>query len=137
MEHHSFFRLQSPKTAGRKFSLLGLSSKFRYSGRTEFQTVSETALASNQAKSRWERAFFRSPSRRVLRQTMPNLEKSRNILASPEHSSIGETFHTSDCERPPNPDYLQARATSVTPCPTVTSNLEPTLSNPTLAAESV
>ena len=93
MEHHSFFRLQSPKTAGRKFSLLGLSSKFRYSGRTEFQTVSETALASNQAKSRWERAFFRSPSRRVLRQTMPNLEKSRNILASPEHSSIGNTFY--------------------------------------------
>ena len=94
VEHHSFFRLQSPKTAGRKFSLLGLSSKFRYSGRTEFQTVSETALASNQAKSRWERAFFRSPSRRVLRQTMPNLERSRNILASPEHSSIGMVFIT-------------------------------------------
>merc|ERR1719422_2138954 len=91
VEHHSFFRLQSPKTPGRKFSLLGLSSKFRYSGRTEFQTVSETAIASNQAKSRWERAFFRSPSRRVLRQTMPNLERSRNILASPEHSSIGSS----------------------------------------------
>merc|ERR1719270_1384446 len=91
VEHHSFFRLQSPKAPGRKFSLLGLSSKFRYSGRTEFQTVSETAIASNQAKSRWERAFFRSPSRRVLRQTMPNLERSRNILASPEHSSIGSS----------------------------------------------
>ena len=95
VEHHSFFRLQSPKTAGRKFSLLGLSSKFRYSGRTEFQTVSETALANSQAKSRWERAFFRSPSRRVLRQTMPNLDKSRNILASPEHSSIGIAFNYS------------------------------------------
>ena len=81
VEHHSFFRLQvscdwrrvghvttvltpdwlqSPKTPGRKFSLLGLSSKFRYSGRTEFQTVSETAISSGgAAKSRWERAFFR------------------------------------------------------------------------------
>ena len=83
VEHHSFFRLQvscdwrraahvtpvltsdwlqSPKTPGRKFSLLGLSSRFRYSGRTEFQTVSETAISGGgggAAKSRWERAFFR------------------------------------------------------------------------------
>ena len=96
VEHHSFFRLQSPKAPGRKFSLLGLSSKFRYSGRTEFQTVSETALAGNSnnkssSSSRWDRGFFRSPSRRVLRQTMPNLERSRNMLASPEHSSIGSS----------------------------------------------
>jgi len=91
VEHHSFFRLQSPKMPGRKFPLWGLSSKFRYSGRTEFQTVSESALASNQAKSRWEKAFFRSPSRRVLRQTMPNLDRTRNLLASPEHSSIGSS----------------------------------------------
>jgi tyrosine-protein phosphatase non-receptor type 4 len=92
VEHHSFFRLQSPKMPGRKFPLWGLSSKFRYSGRTEFQTVSESALASNQAKSRWEKAFFRSPSRRVLRQTMPNLDRTRNLLASPEHSSIGNGY---------------------------------------------
>lgn len=94
VEHHSFFRLQSPKMPGRKFPLWGLSSKFRYSGRTEFQTVSESALASNQAKSRWEKAFFRSPSRRVLRQTMPNLDRTRNLLASPEHSSIGKFVKT-------------------------------------------
>ena len=91
VEHHAFFRLQSPKCSGRRFPLWGLSSKFRYSGRTEFQTVSETALASQQAKSRWERAFFRSPSRRALRQTLPSLERaSRTALASPEQSVIGE-----------------------------------------------
>jgi len=94
VEHHFFFRLQSPKTPGRKFPLWSLSSKFRYSGRTEFQTVSETALANNQSKTRWERAFFRTPSRRLLRQTMPNLERSRNLLASPEHSSIGSSNMT-------------------------------------------
>ena len=94
MEHHAFFRLRAPSRHPQRIkqSFFRLGSRFRYSGRTEFQTVSETALASNQAKSRWERAFFRSPSRRVLRQTMPNLEKSRNILASPEHSSIGKTL---------------------------------------------
>ena len=92
VEHHSFFRLQSPKLPPRKFPVLwGLSSKFRYSGRTEFQTVSESALASSQTKSRWERGFFRSPSRRVLRQTMPNLERTKQLLASPEHSSIGSS----------------------------------------------
>ena len=53
--------------------------------------MSETALASQQAKSRWERAFFRSPSRRALRQTLPSLERaSRTALASPEQSVIGE-----------------------------------------------
>jgi tyrosine-protein phosphatase non-receptor type 4 len=92
VEHHSFFRLQSPQQPPRKFPVLwGLSSKFRYSGRTEFQTVSESALAANQSKSRWDRAFFRSPSRRALRQTLPNLERTRQLLASPEHSSIGSS----------------------------------------------
>ena len=92
VEHHSFFRLQSPKLPPKKFPVLwGLSSKFRYSGRTEFQTVSESALASSQSKSRWDRAFFRSPSRRLLRQTLPNLERTKQLLASPEHSSIGSS----------------------------------------------
>ena len=92
VEHHSFFRLQSPKQPIRKFPVLwGLSSKFRYSGRTEFQTVSESALAASQSKSRWERAFFRSPSRRALRQTLPNLDRAKQVLASPEHSSIGSS----------------------------------------------
>ena len=41
VEHHSFFRLHSPKVAPRRF-LMTLGSKFRYSGRTEFQTHSVT-----------------------------------------------------------------------------------------------
>ena len=92
VEHHSFFRLQSPKLPPRKFPVLwGLSSKFRYSGRTEFQTVSESALAASHTKSRWDRAFFRSPSRRAMRQTLPNLDRAKQLLASPEHSSIGSS----------------------------------------------
>jgi tyrosine-protein phosphatase non-receptor type 4 len=43
VEHHSFFRLHSPKVPPKRF-LLNLGSKFRYSGRTEFQ-VSNSELA--------------------------------------------------------------------------------------------
>ena len=64
VEHHSFFRLQSPKLQAKKFPF-SLSSKFRYSGRTEFQTVSDSGAAN--AKSKWDKGFFRSPSRRFLR----------------------------------------------------------------------
>lgn len=97
VEHHSFFRLQSPKLASKKFPF-SLSSKFRYSGRTEFQTVSESGQ--EQSKSKWDRAFFRSPSKKFLRQTLPvNLDSTRtpirNLLASPEHSSIGSSTHGS------------------------------------------
>ena len=38
VEHHSFFRLHSPKAPPQRMSMLmNLGSKFRYSGRTEFQ----------------------------------------------------------------------------------------------------
>jgi hypothetical protein len=66
-----------------------LSSKFRYSGRTEFQTVKESSSSSSGG-------FLGSSSRRLLmRQTLPpSLEKKQRsggqqLLASPEHSSIG------------------------------------------------
>ena len=42
VEHHSFFRLHSPKPPQRRF-LLNLGSKFRYSGRTEFQTATNAS----------------------------------------------------------------------------------------------
>ncbi len=77
-----------------------LSSKFRYSGRTEFQTVKESSAAvveTSGGKSRWERGFLAASSRRLLvRQTLPlSLEKKQqqrsHLLASPEHSSIGHS----------------------------------------------
>jgi hypothetical protein len=68
-----------------------LSSKFRYSGRTEFQTVKESSSSSGGGGG-----FLGSSSRRLLmRQTLPpSLEKKQRsggqqLLASPEHSSIG------------------------------------------------
>lgn len=56
VEHHTFFRLHSPKVR-RKFTL-SLGSKFTYSGRTEFQTVEEV-----RQRGKLERKFVRSPSK--------------------------------------------------------------------------
>ncbi|XP_017785015.1 PREDICTED: tyrosine-protein phosphatase non-receptor type 4 [Nicrophorus vespilloides] len=78
VEHHTFFRLHSPKVR-RRFPL-SLGSKFTYSGRTEFQTVEEV-----RQRSRLERKFVRSPSRTIMRQTMPPpaLEDKGKILPAP------------------------------------------------------
>ncbi|XP_042217497.1 tyrosine-protein phosphatase non-receptor type 4-like isoform X3 [Homarus americanus] len=65
VEHHTFFRLHTPRTPARK-NLLTLGSKFRYSGRTEFQTVEDC-----KRRARVERTFVRSPSKRFARQTVP------------------------------------------------------------------
>lgn len=59
VEHHTFFRLHSPKVR-RRFPL-SLGSKFYYSGRTEFQTVSEV-----KQRGRLERKFVRSPSKYLV-----------------------------------------------------------------------
>ena len=53
VEHHTFFRLHSPKTRTRRFPLT-LSSRFTYSGRTEFQTVED-----GKHRARVERTFIR------------------------------------------------------------------------------
>lgn len=59
VEHHSFFRLQKPHRTSR--FPLSLGSRFRYSGRTELQTVQESKVRVKHSKS-----FVRSPSRRPL-----------------------------------------------------------------------
>lgn len=60
VEHHTFFRLHSPKLR-RRFAF-SLSSRFNYSGRTEYQTVTE-----GKQRGRLERVFVRSPSKHIVR----------------------------------------------------------------------
>ncbi|KAJ8983663.1 hypothetical protein NQ317_019583 [Molorchus minor] len=79
VEHHTFFRLHSPRIR-RKFPL-SLGSKFTYSGRTEFQTVSEV-----RQRGRLERKFVRSPSRQLIKHIVsppPALEDKGKVLAAP------------------------------------------------------
>ncbi|XP_041367187.1 tyrosine-protein phosphatase non-receptor type 4-like isoform X2 [Gigantopelta aegis] len=57
VEHHTFFRLHHPNPPSKKIFSIG--SKFRYSGRTEYQTVEET-----KRRAKIDRSFTRSPSKR-------------------------------------------------------------------------
>ncbi|KAG0721204.1 Tyrosine-protein phosphatase non-receptor type 4 [Chionoecetes opilio] len=82
VEHHTFFRLHTPRTPARK-SLLTLGSKFRYSGRTEFQAVEEC-----KRKARAERAFVRSPSKQFTRQTVPTPSDPARKARSGSGSSL-------------------------------------------------
>ncbi|XP_050686628.1 tyrosine-protein phosphatase non-receptor type 4-like isoform X3 [Eriocheir sinensis] len=82
VEHHTFFRLHTPRTPARK-SLLTLGSKFRYSGRTEFQAVEDC-----KRKARVERSFVRSPSKRFSRQTVPTPSDLGRKVRSGSGSSL-------------------------------------------------
>lgn len=74
VEHHTFFRLQSPKLR-RRFPL-SFSSRFNYSGRTEYQTVTDV-----KQRSKLERVFVRSPSKHIGKLTLtPTMEEKKPII---------------------------------------------------------
>lgn len=88
VEHHTFFRLHSPPLP--KNNLFTLQSKFRYSGRTEHETLEEVGK-----RARIARTFTRSSSKRYARRTMgPN---ERFTFSDNRRRSIegrGESFNS-------------------------------------------
>uniref|UniRef100_H2SHX0 Erythrocyte membrane protein band 4.1 like 5 n=1 Tax=Takifugu rubripes TaxID=31033 RepID=H2SHX0_TAKRU len=72
VEHHSFFRLRGPvqKNSARS-GFIRMGSRFRYSGKTEYQTTKAS-------KARRSASFERRPSRRYSRRTMQNRGKNTN-----------------------------------------------------------
>ncbi|XP_024919441.1 band 4.1-like protein 5 isoform X2 [Cynoglossus semilaevis] len=66
VEHHAFFRLRGPvqKNSARS-GFIRMGSRFRYSGKTEYQTTKAN-------KARRSATFERRPSRRYSRRTMQN-----------------------------------------------------------------
>ena len=107
VEHHSFFRLHSPKVAPRRF-LINLGSKFRYSGRTEFQTTQLQTAGTEKSR------FTRSPGRKTLPLNLSTSSTGAAAagaasapvpsgpprLASPETSSIGSSVHSNGGLKP-------------------------------------
>ncbi|XP_051564671.1 band 4.1-like protein 5 isoform X2 [Myxocyprinus asiaticus] len=71
IEHHAFFRLRGPvqKSAERP-GFIRMGSRFRYSGKTEYQTTKAN-------KARRSASFERRPSRRYSRRTMQNRGHNR------------------------------------------------------------
>ncbi|XP_014234408.1 tyrosine-protein phosphatase non-receptor type 4 isoform X1 [Trichogramma pretiosum] len=94
VEHHTFFRLHSPKMRSRRFPL-ALSSRFTYSGRTEFQTVED-----GKHRSRVERTFIRSPSKKLLQGILPSLSEDKGKISGKSSRSSDNKVQLSGSCKP-------------------------------------
>ncbi|OBS68036.1 hypothetical protein A6R68_03423, partial [Neotoma lepida] len=64
VEHHAFFRLRGPvQKSSHRSGFIRLGSRFRYSGKTEYQTTKTN-------KARRSTSFERRPSKRYSRRTL-------------------------------------------------------------------
>ncbi|XP_041435073.1 band 4.1-like protein 5 isoform X3 [Xenopus laevis] len=104
VEHHAFFRLRSPthKSSSRS-GFIRLGSRFRYSGKTEYQTTKSS-------KPRRSSSFERRPSKRYSRRTM----QMRGQAQRPEFTRFqreqpGQT-NGSQQVRPSNPSVSPSGA---------------------------
>uniref|UniRef100_A0A4W3HT86 Band 4.1-like protein 5 n=1 Tax=Callorhinchus milii TaxID=7868 RepID=A0A4W3HT86_CALMI len=79
LEHHAFFRLTGPiQKNSNRIAFVRMGSRFRYSGRTEYQTTKT-------GKPRRQASFERRPSRRYSRRST---QLRGNVRASRERSWV-------------------------------------------------
>ncbi|XP_068602792.1 band 4.1-like protein 5 [Brachionichthys hirsutus] len=86
VEHHAFFRLRGPvQTNSASSGFIRMGSRFRFSGKTEYQTTKAS-------KARRSASFERRPSRRYSRRTMQNRGPFNNhdLLSSGNGVSPGK-----------------------------------------------
>ncbi|XP_075912942.1 band 4.1-like protein 5 isoform X4 [Petromyzon marinus] len=78
VEHHAFFRLRGPtQNAKERQDFIRMGSRFRYSGRTEYQTT-------RMGKARRSTSFERRPSKRYSRR--PSFQKFNAVQRIPPKS---------------------------------------------------
>ncbi|NXE33102.1 E41L5 protein, partial [Ptilorrhoa leucosticta] len=76
VEHHAFFRLRGPvQKSSSRSGFIRLGSRFRYSGKTEYQTTKTN-------KARRSASFERRPSKRYSRRTLQMKGKRTSSLKS-------------------------------------------------------
>ncbi|NXF36491.1 E41L5 protein, partial [Nyctibius bracteatus] len=74
VEHHAFFRLRGPvQKSSSRSGFIRLGSRFRYSGKTEYQTTKTN-------KARRSASFERRPSKRYSRRTLQMRGKLNSLL---------------------------------------------------------
>ncbi|CAH1788374.1 unnamed protein product, partial [Owenia fusiformis] len=93
VEHHTFFRLHKPPPPSKKY-FFSLGSNFRYSGRTEYQTLEES-----KRRARIERTFERSPSKRYARRTIGGT--THNAISNEKNAIDGGYNNIPTLSRPP------------------------------------
>ncbi|XP_053672012.1 mucin-5AC [Anopheles nili] len=86
VEHHAFFRLRAPvKGPSARQNFFRMGSRFRYSGKTEFQTT-------QQNRARRTVQFERRPSQRFARR-QSHVLRERQKQQVPPASSSGDLLH--------------------------------------------
>ncbi|XP_042636450.1 band 4.1-like protein 5 [Orycteropus afer afer] len=84
VEHHAFFRLRGPvQKSSYRSGFIRLGSRFRYSGKTEYQTTKTN-------KARRSTTFERRPSQRYSRRTL----QMKANTAKPEELSVHNNVST-------------------------------------------
>ncbi|CAL7934826.1 unnamed protein product [Xylocopa violacea] len=108
VEHHAFFRLRAPvKGASGRQNFFRMGSRFRYSGKTEFQT---TQL--NRARRTVQ--FERRPSQRYARRQSHVLrERQRQQVEQPQPSAPAATNEEESLQRQPSECSTKSSDSSV------------------------
>uniref|UniRef100_A0A8C8ZGH0 Erythrocyte membrane protein band 4.1 like 5 n=1 Tax=Prolemur simus TaxID=1328070 RepID=A0A8C8ZGH0_PROSS len=84
VEHHAFFRLRGPvQKSSHRSGFIRLGSRFRYSGKTEYQTTKTN-------KARRSTSFERRPSKRYSRRTL----QMKASTTKPEELSVHNNVST-------------------------------------------
>ncbi|XP_052421797.1 band 4.1-like protein 5 isoform X3 [Carassius gibelio] len=94
VEHHAFFRLRGPvQKSSARSGFIRMGSRFRYSGKTEYQTTKAN-------KARRSSSFERRPSRRYSRRTMQN--RGPNKFSDNHNNGVSPRLETKPFQtRPP------------------------------------
>ncbi|XP_078573037.1 uncharacterized protein LOC144859901 isoform X14 [Branchiostoma floridae x Branchiostoma japonicum] len=129
VEHHAFFRLKGPvDKPGRRQQLLRMGSRFRFSGRTEYQTArNRQSRRTVQFERRPSQRYSRRQSSRRPNATTPPLRTSSPVTTRPQTNGPTPTIEEEPSEDTPatTPTTTVATAVVTTPTPTVTMVTSP------------
>uniref|UniRef100_A0A8D0F0Q0 Band 4.1-like protein 5 n=1 Tax=Strix occidentalis caurina TaxID=311401 RepID=A0A8D0F0Q0_STROC len=102
VEHHAFFRLRGPvQKSSSRSGFIRLGSRFRYSGKTEYQTTKTN-------KARRSASFERRPSKRYSRRTLQMKGKSTVRINTANNAVINQTNGSQSWNAKPNLPVLTA-----------------------------